>query len=81
MSEKDSAENRRNIIKSVCSSLAEQNYDPIRQLRGYLLSADPTYIPDYKNARTKISEIDREKFLDDLLRCYLDMNPEKVAKS
>lgn len=59
------------ILKTITEALTEQHYDPIRQIRGFLLSGDPTYIPDYKNARALICELDREILLDDLLRAYL----------
>lgn len=72
---------RREILKQVCDALKERNYDPVRQLRGYLLSEDPTYIPDHKGARTLIAEIDREALLDDLLLSYLSTmcNDEKAV--
>lgn len=58
-------------LKTVVEALTEQHYDPIRQIRGFLLSGDPTYIPDHKNARALVCELDREVLLDDLLRAYL----------
>ena len=71
MSEKMTKSERLAVLRSVAEALQEQQYDPIRQIRGFLLSGDPTYIPDYKNARAQISEIDRADLLDDLLITYL----------
>jgi uncharacterized protein (UPF0297 family) len=70
---------RKALLQKICDALIEKNYDPIRQIRGYLLSDDPTYIPDYKNARAAITEIDREILLDDLLRAYLGISKEDTS--
>ena len=75
MSEKMTELQRREYFQAICDVLSERGYDPIRQIRGYLLSGDPAYIPDHKNARAMIAEIDRELLLDDLLRSYLCTAP------
>lgn len=62
---------QKQILSEIYDILLEQKYDPVRQIVGYLLSEDPTYITDYKNARILISEIDRNILLGDLLRSYL----------
>lgn len=56
------------ILKEVFLALKEKGYDPVNQLIGYLMSGDPGYISSYKNARNKITSIDRSKVLDFLLR-------------
>ena len=71
MTHPTSPEQRREILRLVYEVLAEQKYDPIRQLCGYLLSDDPAYIPEYKGARVAISELDRTDILRDLLAAYL----------
>ncbi len=58
----------REKLVTVFSAVKEKGYDPIAQLKGYLLTEDPTYITTYKNARMIISEIDR----DDIFRCILE---------
>ena len=45
---------------------------PINQIVGYILSEDPTYITNYKNARGMIRKIDRDELLNILVRSYLD---------
>ena len=42
----------RAIMSEVYNALTEKGYNPINQLVGYLLSEDPTYITNYKNARS-----------------------------
>ena len=66
--DKDS-ESRR-ILQSVYSALLENGYDPVVQIVGYILSEDPTYITNYKNARSLIRKIDRYDLLDLLVRNY-----------
>lgn len=56
------------ILREVFLALKEKGYDPVNQLLGYLMSGDPGYISSYKNARNKITSIDRSKILDFLLR-------------
>ena len=46
-------------IKEVCEALKERGYNPVNQLVGYLMSGDPGYISSYKDARSRIQEIDR----------------------
>ena len=64
-------EKQKKILLQISAALTESGYDPIRQITGYLVSEDPTYIPDYKNARALISEIDRELLISILIRNYL----------
>ncbi len=58
-------------IKEVYQILMERGYDPVNQLVGYLISGDPGYITNYKDARMKIQEIDRELIVAFLLEQYL----------
>ncbi len=67
-----SREERRAILCRVYDVLVSQHYDPIRQIGGYLMTEDPTYIPDCKNARSLIVSIDRAELLEDLLLLYFD---------
>ena len=60
------------ILVSVYDALKEKGYDPINQIVGYILSEDPTYITNYKNARALIRKIDRDELLQELVRHYLD---------
>lgn len=58
----------REILKGVYASLKEKGYNPLNQIVGYIISEDPTYITNYRNARTIISKLDR----DDILRALLE---------
>lgn len=60
-------------LSEVYRALVEKGYNPINQIVGYILSEDPTYITNHKNARTLIRRIDRDELLQELLRNYLDV--------
>ena len=61
----------RRIITEVYDALKEKGYNPINQIVGYILSEDPTYITNYKNARSLICKIDRDVLLYSLVKSYL----------
>ena len=55
------------ILNEVYVALKERGYNPNNQIIGYLISGDPGYISSYKDARSKIQEIDRAKIVEILL--------------
>ena len=59
------------VLRTVYEALMEKGYDPINQLVGYIISEDPTYITNHKNARSLIRRIDRYELLAALVRGYL----------
>lgn len=61
----------KSILRDVLESLEERGYNPVNQLVGYLMSGDLGYISSYKNARNKISEIDRSIIIESLIKNYL----------
>lgn len=61
----------RNVLQCVYDSLKEKGYNPINQLVGYILSEDPTYITNHKNARSLICKLDRDELLQALVKNYL----------
>ena len=67
----DKDEQIHHILLSVYEALKEKGYDPINQIVGYMLSEDPTYITNYKSARTLICKIDRDELLQVLVKNYL----------
>ncbi len=64
----------REILIQVYQALKEKGYNPINQIVGYILSEDPTYITNYKNARGLIRKIDRDELLNTLVREYLKVD-------
>jgi len=59
-------------LKEVSESLEERGYNSINQLVGYLMSGDPGYISNHKEARTKISKLDRTKIIETMVRDYIN---------
>ena len=58
-------------LEEVYDALEERGYNPINQLVGYLLSGDAGYISSYKGSRKKITELDRAKIIESLLKKYI----------
>ena len=59
-------------LTQIYEALCEKGYDPSQQIAGYILSEDPVYITDWKNARGLIQHIDRDDLLKELIDFYLD---------
>ena len=62
----------KDTIKEVSEALEERGYNPVNQLVGYLMSGDPGYISNHKQARNKILKIDRSKILEIIVKEYLN---------
>ena len=69
----DSKTEMREILSSVYNSLMVKGYNPIIQIVGYILSEDPTYITNHKNARSLICKVDRDDILNCLVRNFLNL--------
>lgn len=67
------------IIQRIHRAIMDCGYDPIKQFSGYILSEDPTYIPDYNNARGLIRHVDRDELLRFLIRYYLEHESEEAS--
>lgn len=63
----------RTILLTVYQALQEKGYNPMNQIVGYLLSEDPTYITNHKNARSLICRIDRDELMNSLITSYLGL--------
>ena len=62
----------RESLRCICEALREKGYDPVRQIIGYLLTEDPTYITNFNNARSVIAQVDRDDLLQEIVGAYLD---------
>lgn len=63
----------KNTLLAVYDALSEKGYNPLNQIVGYILSEDPTYITNHKNARSLIRRIERDELLGILLENYLGL--------
>ena len=73
ISEVDNALVSKTLIE-VYRSLESRGYNPISQIIGYLITGDPGYITSYEDARNKLSNLDREKILEIVLKDYMKNN-------
>ncbi len=64
----------KDTLKDVCLALEERGYNSTNQLVGYLMSGDPGYISSYKDARKKLSKLDRSKVLEVLLKEFNEIS-------
>ena len=69
--EEERDKERKLLLRTVYDALSEKGYNPINQLVGYVLTEDPTYVTNYKNARGLIRRIDRDELMAALLKEYL----------
>ena len=59
-------------LDEVYDALKEKGYNPVSQIVGYLMSGDPGYITNYKNARDKILSLDRSKIMEAIVKEFLE---------
>lgn len=62
----------RRALRNVYGALKEKGYNPANQIVGYLLSEDPTYITTHNNARSVMSQIDRDDLLAAMVRHFVE---------
>ena len=62
------------ILDTIYEAIQTKGYDPVRQIAGYILSEDPTYIPNYKGARGKIRHLSRDEMLKIFIESYFEKN-------
>ncbi|MDR0199027.1 MAG: IreB family regulatory phosphoprotein [Streptococcaceae bacterium] len=60
-----------NSLLAVYTALADKGYEPVNQIVGYLLSGDPAYIPRHNEARAKISRLNRDDIVEELVKDFL----------
>ena len=58
----------------VYRSLESRGYNPTSQIIGYLITGDPGFITSFENARNKMTNLDREKVLEIILKDYMKNN-------
>lgn len=66
-----SENNIHEALQVVINAIKKDGRDPVKQLSGYILSEDPTYITVTDNARYIIRKIDRDDILAVLIENYL----------
>ena len=59
------------ILSVVYEALSEKGYDPVSQIVGYIMSGDPTYVTNYKGARSLIMKVERDELVEEIMRSYI----------
>ncbi len=67
----DNEKEMRRLLTEIYDALKEKGHDPVNHIVGYILTEDPAYITNHKNARSKVRYIDRYELLAALVRSYL----------
>lgn len=68
---KDQEISAREVLGKVYEAMAEKGYNPVNQIVGYIMSGDPTYITNYKGARSLIMKAERDELVEELLKAYI----------
>ncbi len=55
------------ILQYVKNVLEENDYNFEKQITGYLMTGDPSYIPRHNNARNVIKVMDRDEIIKELV--------------
>ena len=71
--EEDRDAQRKELLRKVYEALSEKGYNAIGQITEYILTEEPTYITNYKNARGLIRRIDRDDLMAAMLKEYLGL--------
>lgn len=66
-------------LKFIYMVLQERGYAPVNQIVGFLLSGDPTYITNYKGARSMAGQINRPELLAEIVANYIKHHYDKTG--
>ena len=58
-------------------SLKEKGFLPVQQLVGYLMTGDSQYITVHMDARKLMIKHDRDEYLEEMVRAYLESEKER----
>lgn len=59
------------VLGIACSVLKGKGVDPVKQISGFVMSGDPSYIPRNRDARNLIKRMDRCEIVKELVSEYL----------
>ncbi|KRM93689.1 IreB family regulatory phosphoprotein [Lentilactobacillus senioris] len=76
----DQPKDVRDTLLTVYRALEEKGYNPYNQIVGYLISGDPAYIPRNQDARNLIRRHERDEIIEELVRFYMDNQPNDGQK-
>ena len=68
-------------LTDLIAAIRECGQNPVTQLSGYLITEDPTYLPECGRARALARYIGRDKLMERLIEEYMDHHPTDVPPS
>ncbi len=71
--EEDRDAQRKMLLRNIYDALSERGYSAIDQMVEYILTEEPTYITNHKNARSLVRRIDPRELLAAMLKEYLGL--------
>lgn len=75
--EKAENEENKDLLLKIYDELKKGGFDPAKQISGFIISDDPTYIADIGGARTLAGKLDRNALLEELIEAYTKNANEK----
>ena len=69
------------VLADLICAMKACGQDPITQLTGYLVTEDPTYLPECGRARALARHIGRDKLMELLIAEYMDHHPTETPPS
>ena len=78
--EKDNGVSVGETLHLVHEALEEKGYSATNQIVGYIMSGDPTYITNHKNARSMIMKVERDELLEEMMDAYVRHKAWKDTK-
>lgn len=64
----------KDVLSVVYTAMEEKGYNPVNQIVGYIMSGDPTYITNYKGARSMIMKVERDELVEEIMNDYIEFN-------
>ncbi len=69
------------VLADLIYAMKACGQDPVTQLAGYLITEDPTYLPECGRARSLARHIGRNKLLETLIELYMNDHPTDTPSS
>ena len=69
------------VLEKLIRAMEASGQNPVTQLTGYLITEDPTYLPECCHARALARSIGRDKLMELLIEEYMDHHPVDTAAS
>ena len=69
------------VLEKLIHAIEANGQDPVTQLAGYLITEDPTYLPECCHARALARSVGRDKLMELLIEEYMAHHSSPAASS